>query len=51
MLAPDCEKVTIIRNAAQDKEFFESIPQSVFEGLHPQFPIQDEYPQFPIQLG
>jgi RTX calcium-binding nonapeptide repeat (4 copies) len=51
VVAPDCEKVTIIRNAAQDEEFFEAIPQSVFDGLHPQFPIQDEYPQFPIQLG
>jgi Ca2+-binding RTX toxin-like protein len=40
VVAPDCEKVTIIRNAAQDEEFFESIPQSVFDGLHPQFPIQ-----------
>ena len=35
VVAPDCEKVTIIRNAAQDAAFFESIPQSFFGGLAP----------------
>ena len=36
-VAPDCEKVSIIRTAAQDNKFFASIPQSFFEGLHPSF--------------
>jgi Ca2+-binding RTX toxin-like protein len=36
-VAPDCEKVDIIRTAAQDEKFFFSIPQSFFEGLHPAF--------------
>jgi Ca2+-binding RTX toxin-like protein len=36
-VASDCEKVGIIRTAAQDAKFFFSIPQSFFEGLHPGF--------------
>jgi Ca2+-binding RTX toxin-like protein len=40
MVAPECERVVIIRNAAQDEEFFESIPQSFLEGLAP-------FPEFP----
>jgi Ca2+-binding RTX toxin-like protein len=36
-VAPDCEKVDIIRTAAQDQDFFESIPQSFVEGLPPLF--------------
>ena len=36
-VAPDCEKVSIIRTAAQDEKFFFSIPQSFFEGLPPLF--------------
>jgi Ca2+-binding RTX toxin-like protein len=36
-VAPDCEKVGIIRTAAQDERFFRSIPQSFFEGLPPVF--------------
>ena len=36
-VAPDCEKVGIIRTAAQDENFFLSIPQSFFEGLPPAF--------------
>jgi RTX calcium-binding nonapeptide repeat (4 copies) len=39
-VAPECERVVIIRNAAQDEEFFESIPQSFLEGLAP-------FPEFP----
>jgi Ca2+-binding RTX toxin-like protein len=34
-LAPDCEKVFI--GGGSIDEFFESIPQSFWEGLHPQF--------------
>jgi Ca2+-binding RTX toxin-like protein len=37
VVAPDCEKVVIIRSRAQDQQFFGSIPQSFFEGLHPLF--------------
>src|SRR5918995_466368 len=36
-VAHDCEKVSIIRTAAQDEKFFFSIPQSFFEGLPPLF--------------
>jgi Ca2+-binding RTX toxin-like protein len=36
-VASDCEKVSIIRTAAQDERFFFSIPQSFFEGLPPVF--------------
>ena len=40
--APDCERVKIVRGSreeviAQEHAFFESIPESFFEGLHPQF--------------
>ena len=35
VLADDCEKVFI--GFGSEDEFFESIPQSFFEGLHPQF--------------
>jgi hypothetical protein len=35
VVAPDCEKVTIVRSAAQDEAFIASIPQSFFGGLAP----------------
>jgi Ca2+-binding RTX toxin-like protein len=35
VLAPDCEKVFF--GLGSEDEFIESIPQSFFEGLHPQF--------------
>jgi Ca2+-binding RTX toxin-like protein len=35
VLAPDCEKVFV--GFGSEDEFIESIPQSFFEGLHPQF--------------
>ncbi len=35
VIAPDCERVFI--GVASFDAFFESIPQSFFEGLHPQF--------------
>jgi len=35
VLAPDCEKVSF--GLGSEDEFIESIPQSFFEGLHPQF--------------
>jgi hypothetical protein len=35
MLAPDCEKVFF--GFGSEDEFIASIPQSFFEGLHPQF--------------
>jgi Ca2+-binding RTX toxin-like protein len=35
VVAPDCERVVI--GVASFEEFFDSIPQSFFEGLHPQF--------------
>jgi Ca2+-binding RTX toxin-like protein len=35
LLAPDCEKVFF--GLASFDEFFESIPESFFEGLHPRF--------------
>jgi hypothetical protein len=35
VLAPDCEKVFF--GLGSEDEFIASIPQSFFEGLHPQF--------------
>ena len=35
LVAPDCERVVI--GLASFEEFFNSIPESFFEGLHPQF--------------
>jgi Ca2+-binding RTX toxin-like protein len=35
VVAADCEKVDIIRSAAEEEAFFESIPQSFFRGLAP----------------
>jgi len=40
LIAPDCERVRIVRGSfeevkQQEEEFFESIPQSFFEGLPP----------------
>ena len=35
VVAPDCERVVI--GLASFEQFFNSIPQSFFEGLHPQF--------------
>jgi hypothetical protein len=35
VVAPDCERVVI--GLASFEEFFNSIPESFFEGLHPQF--------------
>jgi hypothetical protein len=35
VVAPDCEKVFIGRDSFD--AFFESIPQSFWQGLHPQF--------------
>ena len=33
MVAPDCERVTV--NSRSDEAFYNSIPQSFFEGLNP----------------
>jgi Ca2+-binding RTX toxin-like protein len=35
LIAPDCEKVFV--GASKGDAFFESIPESFFEGLHPKF--------------
>jgi Ca2+-binding RTX toxin-like protein len=35
LVAPDCERVFF--GFASEEEFFESIPESFFEGLHPRF--------------
>jgi hypothetical protein len=36
VIAPDCEKVFV--GLASGEDFYESIPQSYFEGLPPQLP-------------
>ena len=37
VVAPDCEKVKVSVGFGSAEEWFNSIPQAFFEGLHPQF--------------
>ena len=41
VVAPDCEKVVVVHGSVEDQfrqgdRFYESIPQSFFEGLNPE---------------